>query len=271
MRRLGPLVVLGLLAAMAVGHPAGAITFGHRDGQRHPNVGALLADYDDESPGPEVLCSGTLIDTDVFLTAGHCTAFLESEGIERVWVTFRPRYNEDARAPRNIFAGRYITHPDFGFSGPGGLSDPHDMAVVLLNRSPEIAPARLPRLGLLSRLKSRHELRSRTFTAVGYGTVREDKTGGPHAFFFDGIRRYALQSALSLQPAWLLLSMQPSTGDGGTCYGDSGGPHFLGGVRSNLLVATTVTGDAMCRATDKTYRLDTRSARAFLDNFVALP
>lgn len=65
--------------------------------------------------------------------------------------------------------------------------------------------------------------------------------------------------------------MQPSTGDGGTCYGDSGGPHFLGGVDSNLIVSITVTGDAMCRATDKTYRIDTASARAFLDDFVSVP
>ncbi|MDQ3783564.1 MAG: S1 family peptidase [Actinomycetota bacterium] len=271
MRRLTLMVVLGLVATMAAAGPAGAITFGQPDGNRHPNVGALLADFDQESPGPELLCTGTLIASDVFLTAGHCTAFLEAEGIERVWVTFRPQYDEDAAAPGGLFAGRYVTHPDFGFSGPGGFSDPHDMAVVLLNRSPGIAPAKLPPLGLLDRLKSRHQLKDQTFTAVGYGTVREDKTGGPHAFFFDGIRHYALQSYLSLQPAWLVLSMQPSTGDGGTCYGDSGGPHFLGGVRSNLIVSTTVTGDAMCRATDKTYRLDTRPARAFLDNFVALP
>jgi hypothetical protein len=101
--------------------------------------------------------------------------------------------------------------------------------------------------------------------------VRETKKTGPHAFFFDAIRRYALQSFLSLQKSWLTLNMNPSTGSGGTCYGDSGGPHFLGGVTSNLLVSITVTGDAMCRATDKTYRLDTASARAFLDDFVAVP
>jgi hypothetical protein len=65
--------------------------------------------------------------------------------------------------------------------------------------------------------------------------------------------------------------MQPSTGDAGTCYGDSGGPHFLGGVQSNLIVSTTITGDTACRATDKTYRLDTASARGFLDDFVTLP
>jgi secreted trypsin-like serine protease len=65
--------------------------------------------------------------------------------------------------------------------------------------------------------------------------------------------------------------MNPATGSGGTCYGDSGGPHFLGGPRSNLIVSITVTGDAVCKATDKTYRLDTAAARAFLDDFVAVP
>jgi hypothetical protein len=144
--------------------------------------------------------------------------------------------------------------------------------VVLLAQAPVgITPAELPTAGLLDQLKAGHQLRAQTFTAVGYGTVREDKTGGPHAFFFDVIRRYALQSALNLEKAWLLLSMNPSTGNGGTCYGDSGGPHFLGGVTSNLVVSITITGDAWCRASDKTYRLDTASARDFLDDFVTLP
>ena len=115
------------------------------------------------------------------------------------------------------------------------------------------------------------QLSSTTFTPVGYGTVRDDKTGGPHALFFDGIRRFASQSFMSLLKVWLNLSMQPSTGNGGTCFGDSGGPHFLGGTSSNLIVSTTITGDAMCRASDKTYRLDTPVARAFLDDFVPLP
>ena len=58
-------------------------------------------------------------------------------------------------------------------------------------------------------------------------------------------------------------------GDGGICYGDLGGPHFLGD--SGMVVSLTVTGDRFCRATDKTYRLDTPSARAYLDDFVTLP
>jgi secreted trypsin-like serine protease len=264
-------MLVGLLAVAALWlqtATADAITFGQPDDNLHPNVGALLADWDSDSPGPDILCTGTMIAPKVFLTAAHCTAFLDSEGIQQVWVTFAPTYDEDATSLTGLFAGTYVTHPLFG---SGGASDPHDIAVVLLQQAPSVTPAQLPAAGLLDQLKASHQLDDQTFTAVGYGTVREDKTGGPSAFFFDGIRRYALQSALNVEPSWLLLSMNPSTGSGGGCYGDSGGPHFLGGVSSNLIVSTTITGDAMCRATDKTYRLDTASARAFLDNFVSLP
>jgi secreted trypsin-like serine protease len=267
--RKGLIVVVLAVASlvMSIG-PAGAITFGQPDGNRHPNVGALLADYDPDSPGPDIVCSGTLIAPKVFLTAAHCTAFLESEGISQVWVTFAPAYDEDSTSLAGLSAGSYVTHPEFG---SGGASDTHDIAVVLLDQAPGITPAQLPTAGLLDQLKASHELDDQTFTAVGYGTVREDKTGGPHSLFFDGVRRYALQTALNVEPSWLLLSMNPSTGSGGTCYGDSGGPHFLGGVQSNLIVSITITGDTWCRATDKTYRVDTASARDFLDDFVTLP
>ena len=77
------------------------------------------------------------------------------------------------------------------------------------------------------------------------------------------------QSFNTLTKSWLKLNMNPSTGSGGTCYGDSGGPHFLGDT--DLVVSITVTGDTACRATDVTYRTDTASARAFLDDFVTLP
>jgi hypothetical protein len=50
-----------------------------------------------------------------------------------------------------------------------------------------------------------------------------------------------------------------------------GRPHFLGEVDSDLVVSITITGDAWCRATDKTYRVDTPAARDFLDAFVTLP
>lgn len=73
----------------------------------------------------------------------------------------------------------------------------------------------------------------------------------------------------AINPAWLRISMNPATGNGGTCYGDSGGPNFLGSTA--IVAATTITGDAICRSTNVTYRLDTSAARAFLSQFVSLP
>jgi hypothetical protein len=254
-------LALGLFAAAT---PANSITFGQPDGNRHPNVGQLVVDFPDPDGGLFGICSGTLIEPDVFLTAAHCVAFLPGLGVTDAYVSFDTDVDP---ATSTLHHGTYVFHPAFG--GPG--SDAHDIAVVLLDEPVSgITPARLPAAGLLDRLKASHSLTSQRFIAVGYGCVRDDKTGGPHSLNCDAnVRRFADQGYFSLQKAWLLLAMNPSIGSGGTCFGDSGGPHFLG--TSNVVVSITVTGDRWCRATDKTYRTDTASARAFLDPFVTLP
>lgn len=262
MRRSTIVLIAATLALVLAAAPARAITFGQPDGNRHPNVGALVAEFE---PGQkDILCTGTLIAPTVFLTASHCTAYLSSIGIgpSEVWVTFDPTPD----ASSEYIAGTYHTHPLFGHDA----ADPHDIAVVILDDAPSgIAPASLPPAGLLDGLKRQGILGSTWFTAVGYGTRRETKTGGPHALFFTGERRFATQGFLSLTTAWLTLSENISTGSGGTCYGDSGGPHFLRDTAT--VVAITITGDAQCRASDKDYRVDSASARAFLGQFVALP
>ena len=67
--------------------------------------------------------------------------------------------------------------------------------------------------------------------------------------------------------------MNPATGNGDTRYGDSGGPHFihLNREETNIVASVTVTSDAPCKATDKTYRTDTEAARTFLAQFVTPP
>lgn len=260
MRHARTIVVVAAVA-LAVAGAARSITFGQLDGVAHPNVGALVANIGPQGE-KDILCTGTLISPTVFLTASHCTAYLSSVGIpaDEVWVTFDPEFYDGP--PPVLYSGTAYTHSEF----PGPHSDPLDIAVVVLD-APVVgtAPAQLPTLNQLDGMR----LKQQRFTAVGYGTVREDKTRGFKSFFFDGKRRWVDQGFLSLTKSWLNLSMNSSTGSGGTCYGDSGGPHFIGA--STVVVSITITGDAPCRATDVTYRTDTASARAFLDDFVALP
>ena len=262
-KRLAICLVVAILLLVVV-IPALAITFGEPDGDNHPNVGAMIV----KEPDGEyyLYCSGTLIAPDVFLTASHCTVAAAAYGADPhdVYVTFDPIYDEDA----TLHQGTYDINPNYGHD----MHDLHDVAVIILDEpipSTEIDPAQLPPAGLLDDLKKSHQLKGQEFVTVGYGRLRNEKTRGPHAIGEAGERYYAEQTFQALKPYWLQLSMNPSTGNGGTCYGDSGGPHFLG--ESDIVVSLTVTGDAWCRATDVTYRLDTDSAREYLGDFVDLP
>jgi secreted trypsin-like serine protease len=254
-------LLLVALSLMVIG-PATAIVYGEPDDGRHPYVGAFVVEDDGEF---ERICSGSLISSTVFLTAGHCTAAAEDiiEPGDPVFVTF----DDEVRQTSTFHTGTPHTHPEFG---SGGKNDPKDIAVIVLDDPVTTQGfAELPEEGLLDDIKA--QLRSETFTAVGYGTIRETRKKGPQNILPNLERRMALQSFNALNKSWLRLSMNEATGDGGTCFGDSGGPHFLGGEDSNLIVSITVTGDSVCKATDYTYRVDTSVARAFLDDFVTVP
>ena len=248
--------------------PAAAITYGEPDGDDHPFVGSMVLSVPGE--GLFQFCSGTLIDEDVFLTASHCTAAVEaiigSDPTIELLITFDSTISESG----TFFTGTMHTNPLFA---SGGLSDLYDVAVIVLDESPGITTASLPEAGLLDQLKADHILKDTRFTAVGYGTVRESRTTGFQGILDNLDRNRVEQGFNSLTNAWLNLPMTESTGNGGTCYGDSGGPHFihLDGKETDIVASITVTGDAPCKAADKTYRMDTQSARDFLAEFVDLP
>jgi V8-like Glu-specific endopeptidase len=240
-----------ILAALVVAAPAAAITNGTADGNRHPNVGGLVS-ATQYSDGTWTYCSGTLISPTVFLTAAHC-----GDSDTRVGVTFDPAY----QAGDKVYYGTFHADPLYG----GSQSDPHDIAVVVFDKPIKgITPAQLPAAGSLSNLSG-----SQTFTSVGYGAYEVTNGPGGHAYLYNDVRGVATGTLNSVNQSWLRISMNRSTGNGGTCYGDSGGPNFLG--TTNIVAAITITGDAVCRSTNVDYRLDTTSARTFLSQYVTLP
>lgn len=244
-------VICLIVALLSIATPVQAITYGQLDGVGHPNVGGLvsLTQYSD---GTWLYCTGTLISPTVFLTAAHC-----DEGTARVTVSFDPDY----KAGDKTYTGTWYADPLYDQQ----QSDPHDIAVVVFDKPIKgISPALLPAADSLSNLSG-----SQQFTSVGYGAYEVTNDPGGHQYLYNDVRMVATGTLNSTNSAWLRISMNPATGNGGTCYGDSGGPNFLG--TTNILAATTITGDMICRSTNVTYRLDAPSARAFLGQFVTLP
>jgi secreted trypsin-like serine protease len=87
------------VVACAVALTALAITYGQADGNRHPEVGALVGTF---SSGTFPYCSGTLISPTVFLTAAHCNI-----GTSRVYVTFDTKYSSKSK----LYAGTFYYDP----------------------------------------------------------------------------------------------------------------------------------------------------------------
>jgi V8-like Glu-specific endopeptidase len=254
MRRLSLLAAVSLSLVLVAG--ASAITYGVPDGQGHPEVGALLAQQA-FSDGTWEECTGTLVSPTVFLTAEHC-----DEGVGRVAVTFDSHYDA---ATGTTHWGTWHGDPNYNHS----QSNPQDLAVVVFDKPVKrITPARLPAEGSLSNLSGDQQ-----FTSVGYGAQSVTNGPGGKAFHYEDTRYVSTGTLNATDPSWLRISQNPATGNGGTCYGDSGGPNFLGAGagETDIVAATTITGDTACRSTNVDYRLDTRSARAFLGQYVTLP
>jgi hypothetical protein len=229
------------LAALSFAAAAAAITNGAPDNGAHPAVGALVF-----AGAPQ--CSGTLIAPGVFLTAGHCTAGLPSN---RVDVTFSERLDP---ATWTLRSGTAYTDPLFGHD----RGDLHDLAVVVLDQPVSgTDPATLPAAGSLGAVDS-----SQAFTNVGYGFSDRRTGGGNPTWVYDGLRRVSTSPYGSLTRSLLKLP-------GGVCFGDSGGPRFLGS--STTVAAVTSGGDMTCSGMNWSTRLDTPGSRSFLSEFVAVP
>lgn len=265
-----PLVIAILLTATVT--PALAITRGERDNGRHPFVGLMVAQ--DDAGRPLWRCSGTLVSPTIFLTAGHCTeppaAWVE------IW------FQDDLEPDPSLYGyphegqvdGTPYTHP---------LYDPgtfylHDLGVVVLNR-PINMPAYglLPALGQLDSLKTRRGLQDVTFTAVGYGMQMSfpDAASWKNQAFRTRMVAYPRLIQINgglVGDYSLLLSNNAHTG--GTCFGDSGGPNFIGSGPTETRIIAGVTSFGLngnCAGTGGVYRIDQADDLEWLATFGLRP
>ncbi|MFF9847328.1 trypsin-like serine protease [Streptomyces litmocidini] len=275
-------------AVIATAIPSSAInSYNAAPAPERTEVGALVAtwDNDDDPATPDRVdwvCSGTMIDADTFLTAAHCTTdwpenvrfyvSLDQDvqaGLDRA-AAEHP--GDPAAVARSVAVeGTAHSHPAY----PGPASDPHDISVIELPAKAvkarwSFTPASLPKAGALAALGPQG-LNSTAFLAAGYGTQEAERGPGGQTHPGGGVRMKAPVSFDALNDAWVRLAMTAPQGNGGACYGDSGGPNFATLNGKLTLVATTITGDTPCYATNVTYRLDTTGARDFLKPYVQLP
>jgi hypothetical protein len=251
-----------MLAAIPLG--AGAVTYGELDGEGHPYVGLMVAQ---DTEGNRLWrCSGTLISPTIFLTAGHCTEAPAAR--VQIW------FNADVESgiPKNGYpnkgdvSGKPYTHPQYN---PNAFFL-YDLGVVVLDRKVRMKEyGVLPNLNQLDEMAIQRGQQDVTFTAVGYGLQRIN----PVFVEAERVRMVAYPHLVQINGGIvgdfsLLLSNNASTG--GTCFGDSGGPNFIG--KTNVIAGVTSFGlNGTCGGTGGVYRVDRADDLDWLATFGVTP
>jgi hypothetical protein len=177
-------------------------------------------------------------------------------------------------SPINIAAystvDHIVVHPDWFTAGPCIGNSKHrclappaeDIALVFLDGPVAgITPAPIADAGYLDRL----DLKSETFTVVGYGTDAfiTGSAASPKAVtVFDGVRSYRDVTAIAAQDAFPDRFLKITAG---VCFGDSGGPLFHG---DTVVAINTWTFSYRCSGPNLEYRLDSAVAQEFLATYL---
>jgi hypothetical protein len=276
LKTLAILAVVVLVAATAI-----AVTRGEVDAGRHPYVGLMVAL--DVDGNPLWRCSGTLMSDTVFLTAGHCTETPAAHA--EIWFGDGPIPLADGYPAAGPVACAGITgYPCTGDAGGTPITNPlydsnafflHDLGVVELSAPYSMSGyGALPEAGQLDALKTRRGHQDTTFTAVGYGLQQSFPDAASWKDAAVRIRMLATPFLIQIDGGMVgdySLLLSNNAYSGGTCFGDSGGPNFIGSGATATNVVAGVTSFAVngnCAGTGGVYRIDKVYDLSWIQSFL---
>src|SRR5215210_5048537 len=203
---------------------------------KYPFMAALL---DKRRPGDafdELFCGGTLIDKDSVLTAAHCLVNAKPDKLEVV--VGRTALNQNGGQLRSV-SHRFI-HPRYNGNGYG-----YDAAILKLSRPVKgIKPIKLA-----TAKQNKPEKPGHILTTAGWGVVKQRPDILPkrmHEVSIPVVSDSRAKRAYQSKGLKYLPSLQVAAGKKGKspCYGDSGGPLFDSGSRTQ--VGITSEGPRSC-------------------------
>ena len=288
-------LAVAAIAVLLVATPASAITKGTPDGDAHPYV-ALMQTYD-ENNVPVQVCSGTLVAPTLFLTAAHCVAEPHAVHAE-LWFDDGPILPDidyllalfldpnftgscdyspafDGYPCDGDAGGTPHAHPDFCFGCRTGLPNEVRRDVAVITLDPPVPAATVAKYGRLPSAGAVEAVANRSpVDVVGYGVQYQVKLPGsvlhkPVPFFRwagSGQRMRATTELVTGNFAHSDEFIRYTVNDGGTCFGDSGGPDLLGGTDTVVAVNSYVT-NYNCKGVAYSQRVDVPDVLAWIRGF----